>query len=417
MHRRGDASVDEFWKGIQGNSFRKRFQQMRNVACSGETCRGQQERVFCFSQSAIEEGEIKVTKRWRIAGINFSHMHMGDLLRCVHDHPDAEIVGICDESHDAMTGAIQSLAIPESAIFTDYMACMDQTKPDLVILCPPTGEHAEWTEKIAPYETHLFIEKPFAASLEDADRMIAAVRATGKRMVINWPARWDPSHYTTWKLIDEGVIGEVFEVHYYGGNRGPLYHGADKVEFHPTTEDKQRSWWYQRESGGGSLRDYLGYGVTLGTWFNGGKKPLEVTAVTTSTPGVDVDEHSITVARYADGLSKFETRWGTFTDPWVHQPQPKCGYVVRGTGGTIASYDYESTVRLQTADHPEGLDYPVRELPVGQRNGIEYALSRIQDDLEIEGPLSPDIARIGQQIIETAIRSAEQHRTVPLVEH
>ena len=357
-----------------------------------------------------------MTKRWRVAGINFSHMHMGDLLRNVLDHPDAEIVGICDEQPAAMQAAIEALGIAESDVFTDYRACMETTRPDLVILCPPTGEHALWTERIAPFGADLFIEKPFAASLEVADRMIAAVKNTGRQMVINWPARWDRSHFTTWRLISDGVIGDVFEVHHYGGNRGPLYHGADKVEFEPTAEDKKNSWWYKLEFGGGSLRDYLGYGVTLGTWFNGGKKPIEVTSVMTATPGVEVDEHSVTIARYEDGLSKFETRWGTFTDPWVHQPQPKCGYVVRGTGGTIASYDYEPTVRVQTSERPEGFDHPVDEFPAGESNGIEYTLTRLRDDLPIEGPLSPEIARIGQQIIETAIRSAEEKRTLPLVD-
>lgn len=353
---------------------------------------------------------------WRIAGINFSHMHMGDLLRNVLEHPDAEIVGICDEQPETMQTAIEHLGIDSSRVFTSYQECMTATQPDLVILCPPTGEHALWTERIAPFGAHLFIEKPFAASLEDADRMIEAVRKTGKRMLINWPARWDPSHYTTWRLIADGVIGEVFEVHHYGGNRGPLYHGADKVEFEPSAEDKQQSWWYKLESGGGSLRDYLGYGVTLGTWFNGGQKPIEVTSVTTATPGLEVDEHSVTIARYDNGLSKFETRWGTFTDPWVHQPQPKCGFVVRGTGGTISSYDYEPTVRVQTKDRPEGFDQPVDELPAGESNGIEYAITRIRDELPIEGPLSPEIARIGQQIIETAIRSATTKKTIPLVD-
>ena len=36
-------------------------------------------------------------KRWRIAGINFDHFHMGDLLRQTSEHPNAEIVGISDE--------------------------------------------------------------------------------------------------------------------------------------------------------------------------------------------------------------------------------------------------------------------------------------------------------------------------------
>ena len=273
--------------------------------------------------------------KWRIAGVNFSHMHMGDLLRCVDEHPNAEIVGICDERHEEMQEAIESLSICDDRVFTDCQQCMRETKPEMVILCPPTGEHADWTERIAPFGAHLFVEKPFAASLADADRMIAAAEQSGKELVINWPARWDRTHYTAWCLINDGLIGDVLEVHYYGGNRGPLYHGADKVEYHPTTEDKQNSWWYKAETGGGSLRDYLGYGVTLGTWFNGGQKPIDVTAVVASAEGVEVDEHSVTIARYAHGLSKFETRWGTFTDPWIHQPQPKCGFVIRGSDGGV----------------------------------------------------------------------------------
>jgi glucose-fructose oxidoreductase len=315
-----------------------------------------------------------------------------------------------------MQPAIDALDIPSENVFCDEIECVRTTQPDLVILCPPTGEHAEWVERLAPLDVHLLVEKPFAASLADADRMIEAMRPTGKQLIINWPARWDRAHYTTWCLIHEGTIGDVIEVHHYGGNRGPLYHGADKVEFEPTAEEKQSSWWYKLNSGGGSLRDYLGYGVTMGTWFNGGKKPIDVTCVTTGTEGLEVDEHSITIARYADGMSKFETRWGTFTDPWVNQPQPQCGYVIRGTNGTISSYDYAETLRVQTRDNPEGYDHPVNELPTGETNGIEYTLSRLNAGLPVEGPLSPTIARIGQQIIETAIQSAAQQRTLALID-
>ena len=66
---------------------------------------------------------------------------------------------------------------------------------------------------------------------------------------------------------------------------------------------------YRKDAGGGSLLDYLGYGTTLGTWFLDGAKPLEVTAVADEPENLQVDEHSVTIARYAFGLSKFETRW------------------------------------------------------------------------------------------------------------
>src|SRR5205807_5990583 len=119
---------------------------------------------------------------------------------------------------------------------------------------------------------------------------------------------------------------------------------------------KSRSWWYQKEHGGGSLLDYLGYGVTLGAWYHGGRAPIEVTTVVDQPPGLEVDEHSVTIARYAFGLSKYETRWGTFTDPWILQPQPKCGFVVVGAEGTASAGDYDRTVRIQTRKKPEGYD-------------------------------------------------------------
>lgn len=354
---------------------------------------------------------------FKIVGINFDHMHMGDLLRKVQEHPEAEIVGICDETPARMATTAQALAIPPERIFTDYRQCLEQTKPDIAILCPATATHGLWVERVAPYGVHLLVEKPFAASLAEADAMIAAVAATGKEMIINWPLAWYPPHVTSKRLIDEGMIGEVIEVHYYDGNRGPLRHLADKAEVTPEEAAKQKreSWFYQRAKGGGSLLDYLGYGVTLGTWFHGGDKPIEVTTVVDEPPGLEVDEHSITTARYAKGLSKYETRWGAFTDPWKLQPQPKCGFVIVGAAGTISSYDYEPTIRVQTHAHPEGEVIPVDVLQPPYQNPIQNFIHSLQTGEPVHGPLSPAICRIGQQIVDTAILSARERRTVPLL--
>ncbi len=355
-------------------------------------------------------------RRWRIAGINFAHLHMGDNLRMAFEHPNCEIVGIADESPESMQVSIENFSIPAERVFTDYQMCLEQTQPDLVILCPPTGEHGEWTRRIAEHSVHILMEKPFAASLAAADEMVAAVEPTGKLLAINWPLVWVASHQTTKRLIDEGAIGDVLEVHYYGGNRGPLWHSADKVEMtaERVAADKPTSWFYSRQQGGGSLLDYLGYGVTLGTWFMDGRRPIEVTTTVDQPAGIEVDEHSITVARYESGLSKFETRWGTFSDPWVHQPQPKCGFVVVGSAGTISSYDYEPTVRVQTSEHPEGRDLPCDELTPPNQNPVQYVIDCLENNRSLEGPLSPTVSRIGQQIADAAVQSVREKRTVQL---
>ena len=46
---------------------------------------------------------------------------------------------------------------------------------------------------------------------------------------------------------------------------------------------------------------------------------------------------------------------------------------------------------------------------------IRLKTAYVQALMPIAGPLSPAICRIGQQIVDSAVLSAEQKRTVPLV--
>jgi predicted dehydrogenase len=355
-------------------------------------------------------------KKLRVVGLNFDHMHMGDLLRKCHEHPDVEIAGICDENPARMAAVIRNFGIPAERVFTDPHNCLRETAPDFVVLCPATARHAEYVELAAGYRAHMLVEKPFAATLREADRMIAAAKKAKRLLAINWPLRWYPVHVTAHRLLQEGRIGALQEVHFYDGNRGPLYHLADKIEVEPTAAMKRKSWFYKKSAGGGSLLDYLGYGTTLGTWYHGGKKPVEVTTVVDQTRGLDVDQHSVTIARYATGLSKFETRWGTFSDPWTNQPQPKCGFVLKGEDGTISSYDFEPTVRVQTRANVHGEEVAVDVLQAPFQDPIQYFVDCIREGRPIEGPLAPKITRIGQQIVDSAVLSARLQKTVKLID-
>jgi predicted dehydrogenase len=354
---------------------------------------------------------MKPAKKWKIAGINFDHDHMGDNLRMAFDHPQVEIVGICHEDPRKMERAIRNFSIPPERVFTDYRACLESTKPDIALLCPATARHAEWVLKIAPSGVHVLLEKPFAASLADADLMLTAMRATGKLFAINWPLAWYPPHVTAKRLVEEGAIGEVIEVHFYDGNRGPLYHAADKIELSPEEREREKSstWFYKKKAGGGSLLDYLGYGATLATWYHRGKAPIEVTCVVDEPPYLEVDEHSITVARYDCGLSKFETRWGTHSDPWTCQPQPKCGFVIVGRDGSISSYDFEKTVRLQLLQQPHGRDIPVDTLEPPRKNPAQYFIHCLESGEPVQGPLSPEKDRAADRRLRRSQRSSQAH--------
>ena len=362
---------------------------------------------------------ISENRPLRVAGVSFDHMHMGDLLRQAMEHPEVEIVGLCEDNpanRDAVENTLARLKLSQDLVFTDCASCLGSTQPDLVILCAATARHAEYAERIARHPVHLLVEKPFAANLADADRMIEAMRQSGHQLAINWPLAWYPPHLTTKRLITEGAIGEPYEVHYYDGNRGPTRHLAGKEEI-PEEEAIRRmqtTWWYRKEEGGGSLLDYLGYGVTLGTWFFDGKAPREVNATTWGRAGLAVDEQSVTVCRYESGLSTFQTRWGTFSDPWTHQPQPKCGFVIVGSEGTLSSYDYADTVRLQTLDEPAGVDLPVDQPPPEMSGPLAHMVPYLRGEIPLHGPLTMEICRIGQRIVDAAVESAQSGRPISL---
>src|SRR5690606_1083737 len=155
-------------------------------------------------------------KKWRLAGINFDHFHMGDLLRYASEHPGVEIVGISDEQPERTEEAIRKLGIPRDRVFTDYRECMEKAKPEIVILCPAASKHGEWVRKIAPYGAHIMVEKPFAASLKEADAMVRAMPRDSVLM-INWPLQWVASHRKSYEIVASGAIGEVLNVWHSGG--------------------------------------------------------------------------------------------------------------------------------------------------------------------------------------------------------
>src|SRR2546428_10026381 len=135
------------------------------------------------SRHAVKLAGMK-PKTWEIAGINFDHFHMGDLLRMASEHPRVQVVGISDEQPARMEEAIRKLGISPDRSFTDYRACLGRMRPDIVILCPAASKHGEWVRKVAPYGVHIMVEKPFAASLREADAMIQAMPKR-KTLMIN----------------------------------------------------------------------------------------------------------------------------------------------------------------------------------------------------------------------------------------
>jgi glucose-fructose oxidoreductase len=338
---------------------------------------------------------------YRVVGANFDQMHMNTNLEWARDHPDTEVVGVCDEDPRRSTGsigrAVTDLDLPDDAVYSDLDRCLTETEPDIVLGCPRTAEHAAFVERVVEYDIDaLAVEKPMAVTLADADRMIDAV--DDELFVINWPSTWDPVLHTVKRLVDQRTIGDVVEVQYYGGNAGAPPDG---------------SWFYEQPDGG-SMLDYLGYGATVSTWFRDGELPETVTAERHVPEDMAVDVQSSTVCRYEEGLATLQTTWRMLTNPWNVEPQPAKGYEIVGTEGAISTRERDVPVRVTTTERTEGYAVDPDALPDRYRNLVAYLVACLDEGVDPEGPSDPAFCRAAHRIVATARASAERGERLEL---
>jgi glucose-fructose oxidoreductase len=340
---------------------------------------------------------------YRFVGANFDQMHMNTNLEWARDHSDVEVVGVCDENPGSSTGsidrAVEELDLADDAVYDDLDACLTDTAPDVVLGCPRTAEHADFVERVVEYDVDaLAIEKPLAVTMADADRIIDAVE--DELFVVNWPVTWDPVKHTVKRLLEDGTIGDVVEVQYYGGNAGA-----------PPGD----SWFYEQVDGG-SMLDYLGYGATFSTWFRGGDLPETVDAQRHVPADMDVDVQSVTVCQYDAGLATLQTTWRMLTNPWEVEPQPAKGYEIVGTQGAISTRERDVPVRVTTEDRTEGYVVDPDALPDRYENLVAYLVYCLDENADPEGPSDPEFCREAHRIVATAVESAERGERLTLLE-
>jgi predicted dehydrogenase len=80
---------------------------------------------------------------------------------------------------------------------------------DAIYIAVPHHLHAPLTIQAAEAGKHILVEKPIALSLADAEAMIAAARANGVWLSVNFHAQVDPLCQAARDLVAQGAIGAV----------------------------------------------------------------------------------------------------------------------------------------------------------------------------------------------------------------
>ena len=121
--------------------------------------------------------------------------------------PLVEIVAGCDAREEALqrfhadTGA--------SGLYTDYEEMFARERLDAVCIVTTASVRLEPVLAAARHGVHVLCEKPMGTDVATCDAMLAACDDAGVQLVISHQRRTDPMHWHIYRLVKDGLIGEL----------------------------------------------------------------------------------------------------------------------------------------------------------------------------------------------------------------
>ncbi|MET0746155.1 MAG: Gfo/Idh/MocA family oxidoreductase [Microvirga sp.] len=101
-----------------------------------------------------------------------------------------ELAGLC-------TRNIEDLALPEALRevprFTEFETALASVRPDVVSINTWSDTHAPYAVRAMEAGAHVFVEKPLADTVADAERVVETARRTGRKLVVGYILRHHPS--------------------------------------------------------------------------------------------------------------------------------------------------------------------------------------------------------------------------------
>ena len=134
---------------------------------------------------------------------------------------DVDIIAVADDNSEGLRKAGGRLGVTN--LYTDYREMLRNEWFDIVSICPRwLDQHAAMTLAAAESGACIFLEKPIARSLAEADAMIDACEKAGVMMGIAHQGRMHTAAWHARKLLAEGAIGDILNVRMNGkeDNRG-----------------------------------------------------------------------------------------------------------------------------------------------------------------------------------------------------
>ncbi|HLJ54848.1 MAG TPA: Gfo/Idh/MocA family oxidoreductase [Chthonomonadaceae bacterium] len=335
-----------------------------------------------------------MAKTYRVGVACMSHDHVWGELNHWKALPNVELVAGGDDEPELLEKLKAQQGV--TRLYSSYQEMIEKEDLDIVQAAGGNSEGAGIVEAAAAKGIHVISEKPMAASLDQAERMLAAAKRAGTLLLINWPSAWSREWQELERRALAGEVGTLRYTRYRSAHNGPIAIGCSPQFVQDLTTPEI--------NGAGALMDYCCYGANLAARLLG--RAQSVTGMRgffgDEQAYAASDDNAIIIAKYAHAFGLCEASWT--------QPVGYAGTnpVVYGSEGSIGVH--HGKVLIQRPGKDEETVTPRDKRPP-YRNAPEYLIHCLTTGAPIEGFCSPEVSHDAQEILELGLRAANSGET------
>jgi myo-inositol 2-dehydrogenase / D-chiro-inositol 1-dehydrogenase len=233
-----------------------------------------------------------------IVGLGYiGQLHLRHALKL----PNAEVLAVADTSPKALERA-KALGVKDT--FKDYNEMLKNPEIDAVLIALPTHLHLKCTQQAAEAKKDIFLEKPIAVTVQDAKEIISAADCNSVKLMLGYPLRFNRHFMQVKEDLENGLIGDVENVHATYVCSGPFMHRADGHAPVPVPD-----WWFNTQlTGGGVLVDLGCHIINLLRWFFG--EIVDIKGQFGYRYSMDFEDSAMCLARFQSGaLAAINVGW------------------------------------------------------------------------------------------------------------
>jgi predicted dehydrogenase len=131
-----------------------------------------------------------------------------NIVRVLHDLSEVEIVWACDVREDAR--ARLARRYPAVHTTSDYTEILDDESIDAVVVATPVRTHHELAAAALERRKHVFVEKPLAGSVAEANGLVARANDNGVVLMPGHTFLYSPPVNAARELIQSGELGRIY---------------------------------------------------------------------------------------------------------------------------------------------------------------------------------------------------------------